>query len=250
MPRHANLSERAKLPPELAVSTVIFALAPRPAGGGAPSHRLRVALVRRLREPYKGLWALPGGPITQSHSLLEAAQQNLHSTTGLSAGYLEQLYAFGGLERSPGPRVVSIVYWALLRLAETPDAEATVAADEHVSFFDIDDLPPLAFDHAEIVRYALWRLRTKVTYGSIAYRVLGDTFTIGQVREVYESILDRALDPGNFQRRITAAEDIERTDQVLSGVPHRPPRLYRFAGDADTRQVPGEAESHAGQHRG
>lgn len=230
--RAPNLAERAALPPELAVSTVIFALAPR-AEDETPAMRLQTPLVRRQREPYRDMWALPGGPITQRDSLLEAAERNLLSTTGLEAGYLEQLYAFGGLERSPGPRVVSIVYWAMLRLAETQAAEATVAAQENVEFFDIDALPPLAFDHTRIVRYALWRLRTKVTYGSIAYRVLGETFTIAQLREVYESILDRPLDPGNFQRRMASAEDIERTDERLSGVPHRPPRLYRFTGEEE-----------------
>lgn len=219
----ANVSERAGLPPALAISTVIFALRPDPESG-RPA--LWLPLVRRIREPYRGLWALPGGPLGAGESLREAAAANLAQTTGLAPKYLEQLYAFGGTDRSPSPRLVSIVYWALVQ----PDEAALSRRDANVSWFPASRTGELAFDHNEIVEYALWRLRNRMEYGSIAYAFLGETFTLAQMREVYEAVLGRELDPANFRRQLRSAPDIEATGGYLQGGRHRPPRLYRYTG--------------------
>lgn len=208
----------------LAVSTVIFALGPQ-AETGLIS--LRLPLVRRIREPYEGLWALPGGPLHANEDLAEAARRNLRDTTALTPRYLEQLYAFGTIDRSPADRVVSIVYWALAQSSEAAVAEE----GENVRWFDADALPPLAFDHNTIVDYALWRLRTKLEYSRIAHAFLGDTFTLTQLREVHEAVLGRALDPANFRRMIEASDSVIPTGQHLTGTSHRPPRLYRYNRD-------------------
>ncbi|TJY68895.1 NUDIX hydrolase [Arthrobacter sp. CAU 1506] len=221
----ANVSERAQQPPELAISTVIFALRPDPEAGGPT---LWLPLVRRTRQPFRDLWALPGGPLRPDEALQDAAARNLQETTGLQPSYLEQLYAFGGLDRSPVQRVVSIVYWALVK----PDEAALARETENVRWVRADDLGQLAFDHNHIVEYALWRLRNKVEYSSIAYAFLGSTFTLAQVREVYEAVLGRQLDPANFRRQLRATPDIEPTDEYLQGGRHRPPRLYRYTGGA------------------
>ncbi|WP_245934405.1 NUDIX hydrolase [Arthrobacter psychrolactophilus] len=225
----ANISERAALPPALALSTVIFALRPSE-NSGRPT--LWLPLVRRIREPFKDLWALPGGPLTQADSLQDAAARNLQETTGLAPNYLEQLYAFGGLHRSPSQRVVSIVYWALVQSTQADLAQET----ENVKWFRADGLQELAFDHNEIVDYALWRLRNKMAYGSIAYHLLGETFTLAQVREVYEAVLNRSIDPANFRRQLKQAAHIEATDEFLQGGKHRPPRLYRYTGERQGEQ--------------
>ncbi|WP_066295403.1 NUDIX hydrolase [Arthrobacter luteolus] len=222
-PKYANVSERELEPPSLAISTVIFALRPDPDTGRLV---LWLPLVRRIRQPYRDLWALPGGPLRPTESLQDAAARNLQDTTGLSPRYLEQLYAFGGPDRSPTPRVVSIVYWALVQ----PDEAALARQDENVDWFRADAVGTLAFDHNRIIEYALWRLRNKMEYGSIAYAFLGPTFTLAQVREVYEAVLGRELDPANFRRQLQATQDIERTDSFLQGGRHRPPRLYRYTG--------------------
>lgn len=222
----ANVSERMALPPALAISTVIFALRPSEKSG-RPT--LWLPLVKRIREPFEGMWALPGGPLTQADSLMDAAARNLADTTGLAPSYLEQLYAFGGLHRSPSQRVVSIVYWALVQSTE---AELT-RESENVQWFRADGLAELAFDHNEIVNYALWRLRNKMEYGSIAYHLLGEKFTLAQVREVYEAVLNRTMDPANFRRQLKQAARIEPTDEFLQGGKHRPPRLYRYTGIDD-----------------
>ncbi len=221
MTGHATTHERASA--MLAVSTVIFALRKDEATGGAP--QLWLPLVRRIREPFAGLWALPGGPLRVGEDLAYAAARTLSETTGLTPRYLEQLYTFGDAQRSPGSdRVVSIVYWALVGSAEAERA----STGENVAWVPADDLPELAFDHTLIVEYALWRLRTKMEYSRIAHACLGERFTLAQLREVHEGVLGRALDPANFRRTIEASGAVVATDDYLTGTPHRPPRLYRY----------------------
>lgn len=224
----------------LAVSTVILALRKKE---GESHHSLWLPLVRRLREPYKGQWALPGGPLPNDLSLEQAAGSTLQRATGLVPGYLEQLYAFGEVQRtpeasllrsggampippadSPSERVVSVVYWASI-----PATEVTrTRIHENIRWFPADELPTLAFDHNEIVEYALYRLENKVEYSRIAHSFLGEEFTLAQLREVYEAILGRPLDPANFRRQIAASKSIIDTGKRVEGTRHRPPRLYRY----------------------
>lgn len=222
--------------PQLAVSTVIFSLLPSESTGRMALH---IPLVRRIREPYRGLWALPGGPLAADEDLADAARRHLYDTTALSPSYLEQLYAFGARARGGEERVVSIVYWALVSpesgggdAAPAPSA-ALVTGDPNVCWFDADDLPALAFDHRVIVDYALWRLRTKMEYSRIAHAFIGETFTLAQLREVHEAVLGRALDPANFRRMIESSDSVVATGEHLRGTAHRPPKLYRYNSAVD-----------------
>lgn len=209
----------------VAVSTVIFSLRHSP---DAEIPSVVLPLVRRTRDPHEGLWALPGGWLEASENLDAAASRTLGETTALAPRYLEQLYAFGDVGRSPS-RVVSIVYWALVRedVAASPLPE-----DENVAWFEVDRLPPLAFDHAQIVDYALWRLRNKVGYSRIAHGLLPDLFTLADLREVYEAIGGRRLDPANFRRQAEASGTLIPTDEHRTGS-HRPARLYRYNHDVE-----------------
>ena len=210
---------------DLAVSTVIFAL--RPDGEGRLV--LSLPLVRRTREPFEGRWALPGGTAEAEESLAATAARKLAETTGLAPAYLEQLYCFGDLDRSPSGRVVSIVYWALVRGDEAE--QATIG--DNVAWFPADELPELAFDHNRIVDYALWRLRTKLEYSRIAHAFLGPTFTLAELRQVHEIVLQRPLDPANFRRQIEASHAVVPTGEHVVGGRHRPPRLYRYDASVD-----------------
>ncbi|QOR71672.1 NUDIX hydrolase [Ruania alkalisoli] len=242
---------------QLAVSTVIFALrepdrrAVRRASAEDSRPILSLPLVCRVRDPYDGYWALPGGPLRAYEGLTEAAARTLEETTGLRSAYLEQLYAFGDPDRSmldttdtthtPGAadtraagtpertasdreRVVSIVYWALVGQEEAARARVS----QNVRWLAADTLPTLAFDHNLIVDYALWRLRTKVEYSRIAHAFLGETFTLKELREVHELVLDRTLDPANFRRQVEASDAVVPTDSFRTGGRHRPARLYRY----------------------
>ena len=215
----------------VAVSTVILTLRRTEEGRAL----LALPLVRRTREPFAQQWALPGGWLTPTESPVDAAARTLAETTGLAPSYLEQLYAFGAVDRSPS-RVVSIVYWALLREDDVRAQSAAHLASGHtpenVKWFDVDDLPQLAFDHAKIVEYALWRLRNKVGYSRVAQGFLPAEFTLAELREAYEAILERTLDPANFRRQVEAAGNLLPTDRFRTGS-HRPARLYRDNTDIE-----------------
>lgn len=203
----------------VAVSTVILALLPDRDG----QVRVHLPLVRRTRDPFCGQWALPGGWVRTDESLSDAGRRTLAETTGLRPSYLEQLYTFGGVDRSPGQRVVSVVYSALVRNHEA----ATAVEGDNVRWTSADDCTGLAFDHDEVVRYALFRLRSKVQHAHVALHFLGERFSLAQLREVHEAILQRPLDPANFRRQIEGSGTIAPTEERLTGGRHRPPRLYR-----------------------
>ncbi|GAA1696931.1 NUDIX domain-containing protein [Microbacterium sediminicola] len=196
---------------------------------------LALPLVRRTRDPFEGRWALPGGWLNAAENLDAAASRTLEETTALAPTYLEQLYAFGAVDRSP-TRVVSVVYWALLRSDEVDAQVAAHAAagdaPENVEWFAASELPALAFDHNEIVDYALWRLRNKVGYSRIANGLLPEQFTLADLREVTEAILGRRLDPANFRRQVENSNTLIPTDRFRTGN-HRPARLYRYNRDVE-----------------
>jgi 8-oxo-dGTP diphosphatase len=191
---------------ELAVSTVVFALRPHPQTGELT---LWLPLVRRIRQPYEGRWALPGGPLQPDEDLAASARRTLERTTGLTSQYLEQLYSFGEPDRSP-QRVVSIVYWALVR-----SDEAALAVDgENVEWFV---------------------LRAKITYSPIARFFLSPEFTLAELRAVHEAVLRKKIDAANFRRQALATKTLVPTGTQLTGTSHRPPAVYRFQLDPADR---------------
>ena len=210
--------------PEIAVSTVIFALRTNERTSTPQPPTIWLPLVCRVRDPYDGSWALPGGPLRAREGLADAARRTLHETTGLTPKYLEQLYAFGDVDRSPGRRVVSIVYWAMVESEEAQRAKV----GQNVRWLSADRLPRPAFDHNLIVSYALWRLRNKVEHSRIAHAFLGETFTLRELREVHEVVRQKGLDPANFRRQMEASDALVPTDGTRTGGRHRPARLYRY----------------------
>ena len=217
----------------VAVSAAIFSLR----AGEAGADTLMLPLVRRTREPHLGQWALPGGWLGAAEGLDSAASRTLAETTALAPTYLEQLYAFGDVDRSPA-RVVSVVYWAMLRQDHVEEQRASADAPENVEWFAVDHLPELAFDHNRIVDYAVWRLRNKVGYSRIAAGLLPDRFTLTELREVYELVLGRRLDPSNFRRLIETSEALIPTDEFRTGK-HRPARLFRYNAELDAADATG-----------
>ncbi len=205
--------------PTIGVSVVIFALRPRD-----DSQELAVLLVRRESPPFAGLWALTGGWVHTGEGLEESARRHLLTKTGLQATYLEQLYTFGRPDRDPREHRIAVAYYALV----PGEAVDLSTAQREASSFAVSAVPrKLAFDNNEILRYALWRLRNKVSYADVAFQLLPRNFTLSELREVYEVILDRKLDPTNFRRKVEASGTIIPTSSRVEGGAHRPPRLYR-----------------------
>jgi ADP-ribose pyrophosphatase YjhB (NUDIX family) len=177
-----------------------------------------------VSEPFAGLWALPGGWVHTGEGLEEAAHRHLLTKTGLQATYLEQLYTFGGPDRDPREHRIAVAYYALV----PGDPVSLSIGEREARWFSVEALPKrLAFDNHEILSYALWRLRNKVGYADVAFQLLPKNFTLSRLREVYEVILNRKLDPTNFRRKVEASGTIVPTNNRVEGGAHRPPRLYR-----------------------
>jgi hypothetical protein len=139
--------------------------------------------------------------------------------------YLEQLYTFGDPARSRGGLpMVSIVYWALVGVSETRQYRVA----DNVQWFPADALPNLAFDHRKIVEYALWRLRNRIEYSTIAARLVGERFTLAQLRSVHEAVLGRPLDPANFRRRMLSSSELQDTGDTVVQGRSRPAAVYRY----------------------
>jgi 8-oxo-dGTP diphosphatase len=214
--------------PALTVDVIIFALR---------DNHLHVLLVERKEPPFAGQWALPGGFVEMDESLEEAAARELYEETGVREAYLEQLYTFGGLDRDPRGRVITVAYFALVPADVAIDIQASSDATR-VSWFPADEPPGLAFDHEEIISYALRRLRYKLEYTSAGFMLLPEHFTLSELQGTYEQILGEKLDKRNFRRRILEADVIEATAETRCGE-GRPARLYRYRADAVVeRQVP------------
>ncbi|MBN1665822.1 MAG: NUDIX hydrolase [Anaerolineales bacterium] len=192
--------------------------------------RLNVLCIERRTPPFQGGWALPGGFVQMDENLENAALRELEEETGLTDVYLEQLYTYGEPDRDPRGRVVSVAYFALIPSDGHIRPEGGDDASQ-ARWFPYDELPALAFDHDEIVTYAIRRLRYKLEYSAAAFELLPETFTLSELQRTYEIILGEKLDKRNFRRRIQQAGIIEATNRMRSGE-GRPARLFRYRDDA------------------
>ncbi|MEM8736380.1 MAG: NUDIX domain-containing protein [Planctomycetota bacterium] len=193
---------------------------------GLDENDLQVMLIERDLPPYEGQWALPGGFVRIDETLENAARRELEEETGLREIYLEQLFTFGELERDPRERVVTVAYYALVQL-EGHDVNASTDA-RNAAWFPLSDLPTLAFDHQQILSLAHERLRGKVRYQPVGFELLPERFTLRQLQQLYEVILDRELDKRNFRKKVLAMGIVKETNEIEKDVAHRAARLYRF----------------------
>ena len=203
--------------PSVTVDLVIFTIA---------EDDLKVLLIRRGQEPFKGRWALPGGFVEIDESLERAAARELKEEVGVTNVYLEQLYTFGEPKRDPRGRVISVSYFALVDAERQRIVAASDAAE--AQWRSVFDAPKLAFDHARILETAVWRLRNKIEWTTVGYELLPKKFTLSELQRVYEIILQRPVDKRNFRKKILAQGQIIELNESRSDVAHRPARLYSF----------------------
>ncbi|MGB1253486.1 MAG: NUDIX hydrolase, partial [Candidatus Promineifilaceae bacterium] len=200
--------------PFVTVDIVIFSLA-------LQHGDLRVLLIERDRQPFNGIASLPGGFVHVGESLEASAERQLSTKTGLSAVYMEQLFTFGRPERDPRNHVITVAYFALVPF----DMISLSKMGASLKLASVFNLPELAFDHAEIVRSALQRLRYKLEYTSLGFELLPDKFTLTELQRAYEIVLSEKLDKRNFRRKILSAEIIEPTGDTSRGGEGRPAKL-------------------------
>lgn len=188
---------------------------------------LNILLIKINSGHFEDFWAVPGGLINPSETVDEAAKRIFFETTHTENRYLEQLYTFGSVDRDPNGRIVSVTYFALM-----PDPNLKISTTntfEKIDWFPMNDIPELAYDHNEVVQFALDRLRGKITYSNIIYGLLPDEFTLSDLQKSYEIVLDRELDKRNFRKKILSLNTLLKTGKKTIGKAHRPADIYKFA---------------------
>lgn len=201
----------------LAVDTVIFTVL---------RGELNVLLIQMKKRPYEARWAFPGGRIDANETTEEAARRILQTQTGVADVFLEQLATFDDPERDALSRVVSVVYYALIPAHDVRLVTTERYAD--VRWWPVRKLSSLAYDHDRVAQIAVRRLRAKLEYTNIAWSVLTPEFTLTELQQVYETILDRKLDKWNFRKKIQALNLLSTSGKKRKGESHRPAQLYRF----------------------
>lgn len=209
------------VPPTLTVDCLVFRLDPE------TSKKLEVLLIKRTGEPFAGVRAIPGGYNAAGETTREAHDRILLAKGGITKKQLihtEQLFTFDTVARDPRGHAVSVAYSSLVREAEPANGPKT----QSPQFMPVDNLPKLAFDHDEIIKYAHNRLRSKIAYTNVVFALLPIEFTLTQLQQAYEAIFGRALDKRNFRKKFLALDLIDETDKFHQGGAHRPAKLYTF----------------------
>ncbi|MCB9081966.1 MAG: NUDIX hydrolase [Lewinellaceae bacterium] len=209
----------------LAVDCIIFGYTPE---------GLKLLLFKRRVEPFAGAWSLIGSFVQRDESVEEATSRILEEATGLSHIFQEELGVFSSVNRDPGGRVISIAYYALVRIQEE---DADLLALHQASWFPVDQRPPLILDHEAMVVAGLDKLRRKARYQPLGFELLPEKFTIPQLRSFYEAILQREVDQGNFRKKILAMGILEKLAEKDRASSKKGAHYYRFDRDQYDRQV-------------
>ncbi len=193
---------------------------------GFDKGELKILLIERGIEPFKGKWAFPGGFIRDNENSDECAIRELREETGLENIFIEQLYTFSDVDRDPRGRVVTVAYYALVKLSEYIIEAGDDASN--AKWFPISQVPPLAFDHDRILRMAVNRLRGKIRYQPIGFELLSEKFTIPELQNLYETVLEVKLDRRNFRKKILDTGLLIDHNETIKGRPHKGANLYSF----------------------
>ena len=190
---------------------------------------LSLLLLKRNFEPAKGEWSLMGGFIQQNESADEAAKRILAELTGLQDVYMEQVYTFGEIHRDPGERVISIAYYALININEY---DRNLVQQHNAHWAEINEIPPLVFDHSQMVNQARIMLQKKASSEPIGFNLLPSMFTLFQLQSLYEAIYGEPFDKRNFRKRVADLNYIEKTDKIDKTGSKRGAALYKFNENA------------------
>jgi 8-oxo-dGTP diphosphatase len=204
----------------LSVDCVVF---------GFDGENLKILLIKRGASPFKHKWAIPGDLVYPNENLESAAFRVLKDLTGLKDVFMQQIKSFGDVDRHPLGRVVTVSYMALIRI-ENYLTEPAFWADE-INWHYADNVKGLAFDHDEIFIKAIEKLRVRVRREPIGFELLPLKFTLNELQNLYEAVLDQSFDKGNFRKKILSMNLLIDLNELQTNVAHRPARLYSFDPD-------------------
>ena len=191
---------------------------------GYDGKELKVLLIERGIEPFKGCWAFPGGFLNMDEDALAGARRELKEETGLENAFIEQFHTFSEPGRDPRGRVITIAHYALVKIQEVEGGDDAAQA----RWFPIEEVPPLAFDHDRILRMAMSRLKEKIHFEPVGFELLPDVFTMPQLQNLYEAILEVHFDRRNFASKMLKLGILEDTGDRPAGASSRIPVSYRF----------------------
>jgi 8-oxo-dGTP diphosphatase len=186
---------------------------------------IKLLLVKRSFNPAKGKWSLSGGFVEPGESLDVAASRVLFSLTGLKNVFMKQLFCYGDVNRDPGARVISIAYWALIKIK---DIDLMVTRQNGARWQSITHLPQLIFDHPSMVRKALSELQMQIKIKPVGFELLPEKFTLIQLLDLYEAIYQRQIDKRNFRKKILSMNILEKLDEKEKDTSKRGAYYYRF----------------------
>lgn len=193
---------------------------------GYYKEHVRVLLIERGAEPYLGYWALPGDLVELNEDLDKSANRILTHLTGMTDIFMEQFHTFGSVNRHPAGRVATVAYYSLVESENYQPIACSWA--KSLKWFDIYELPQLAFDHSQILETAIDTLRRKVRTEAIGFELLPDKFTLLELQGLYEALLGYSFDKPNFRKKILNMELLVALNEVQSNVSHRPAKLFKF----------------------
>ena len=205
---------------KVAVDAIVF--------GYSKEEGVSILLIKRKYDPFKGLWAIPGGFVLDHESLEEAVSRELQEETGVKINYLEQLYTFGKPDRDPRTRILTVAYFGLVKSSQFEKLKATSDA-EAAAWFNFKQLPKLAFDHQKILNVAIARLRGKITYQPIGFELLDQKFPFSDLEHLYSTLLDRPIDRRNFKKKVISLGILDELDEKSKATgAGRPGNLFQF----------------------
>jgi hypothetical protein len=202
----------------VAVDSIIF-------GYDEGDRDLKLLLLKRNFQPAKGEWSLMGGFLEKEESIDHAAKRILHQLTGLSDVYMEQLYSFGEIDRDPGDRIISIAYFALIKIN---DSDLELVKNHGATWIPVSSLPQLIFDHNQMVERAMKKLQVRARTQPIGFELLPEKFTIPQLQGLYEAIYNKPLDKRNFRRKLLAMDLLEKQEEKEKESSRKGAWYYRF----------------------
>ena len=191
---------------------------------GFDGTKLSVLLIKRGVEPYEGKWALPGGFLKMEEDAETGAKRELQEETGLEDAYMRQFHTFSAPERDPRERVITIAYYALVRMQEVKGGDDAAEA----RWFTLDKVPQLAFDHDRILRKAEQALRQQIHFEPVGFELLPEEFTIKELQNLYEAILDVRFDRRNFYNKMKRLGMLEQLGETVNPSQKKEAFLFRF----------------------